>query len=642
MRRQSRNLLIFFGGSIAILGLIFLCFSPALQGSFVLDDDVYVPKESLLDVQGLKSYWLDYRITKHKYYPLLHTLFWIETKLFGPQAFVYHLTNILIHTLNAFLIWRILTLFKIRYAWWMALFFALHPVQVESVAWIAQRKNLLSLFFYLLSMLSFFRFYQMSEDPTNGISRQNYGLLPSLSKLWFYGLSIFFFLCSLLCKPGFVVLPAALLLLIWWKKNHLELRDFLGLLPHFIICTGFILSTIYLEKTHVGASGSAWAYSFLERILIAGRALWFYAGKLFWPVELCFIYPKWSIDLTDPIAYLYPVGFMVTVVLLWWKRPQWGNGPLVAVLFFTLHLLPVLGLIDFYLMRYTFVADHYLYFSSLGLLVGVISFVMHYGPWRNRMVAVPWAILVIIPMGLLTYRQCQLYKNETVFYQDIIQKNPSCWLAYINLGNVYARQGKIEDAISLFHQALFYNPDYAHAYYNLGTIFAVQKGKSQNAIAAFQKAIALDPHFAVAFHDLGKIYAREGLWTKAREAYQKALAADQDNISIHFSLAAAYIEEGLWEKAQITYQKILSLNPNEAKAHHNLGVIYTEKGLLKEAFAEFSYALSLNPFYAQAHYNRGLIYEKQGQFQMARESYQQALQIKPHFSEAIARLDGLP
>ena len=351
----SLALLIFLASMIAYL--------PAMGGGFIWDDNDYVTENpTLRDVAGLREIWLDPSATP-QYYPLVHSSFWIEYQLWGLNPTGYHVVNVLIHILNALLLWRVLTRFSVPVAWFAALVFAIHPVHVESVAWITERKNVLSGFFYLSAVLCFLNFDDFTKLHVQE-ARRRYG--------WYVAAHVCF-IAALFSKTVASTLPAALLVMIWWKRGKITLRNIVALLPMFAIGVFMGLFTVRLEKEQVGAQGIDWELSLIERLLIAGRAIWFYAGKLVWPFELIFTYPRWNIDHNQAWQYVFPAGVLAVLVGLWMTRNRIGRGPLAAVCFFCGTLFPALGFFDVYPMIFSFVADHFQYMASIGVIVLVVA-----------------------------------------------------------------------------------------------------------------------------------------------------------------------------------------------------------------------------------------------------------------------------
>ncbi|MDM7913692.1 MAG: O-GlcNAc transferase, partial [Candidatus Eisenbacteria bacterium] len=351
-----------------LIGLIvagtLLAYAPAMRAGFLWDDDDHVTENvALRSLGGLARIWLEPGATP-QYYPLVHTSFWIEYHLWGTSPLGYHLVNVLLHVTVALLFGLALSRLSVPGAWWAAAFFALHPVHVETVAWITERKNLLSALFYLLALLAWLRGHPIGENkPLAGGGTASSSAHPGS---WI--LAFVFFLASLLTKTVTASFPVAILLLHWWKEGRIGRRLLASLAPFFV--AGFLLGlqTVSIERRIVGAQGEEWNLSPLARTAIAGRALWFYLAKLIAPVRLSFIYPRWDVESLRWIATLAPLAFAATIAALWFLRRRIGRGPLVACLFFAGTLFPALGFFDVYPFRYSFVADHFQYHASLGAI----------------------------------------------------------------------------------------------------------------------------------------------------------------------------------------------------------------------------------------------------------------------------------
>ncbi len=489
------------GGLIVLL--VFLAYLPALRGGFIWDDDDYVTQNPTLhDLGGLQRLWFKVGAVP-QYYPVVHTTFWLEYHLWGLNPVGYHLINVLLHATAAILLWRVLLRLQIPGAWLAAVIFALHPVEVESVAWITERKNVLSAVFYFAAALACLRFVALKEP--GGPNRLRWS--------WYLG-ALVLFMAALLSKTVTCSLPAALLLVCWWKKGRIQRGDVMPLLPFFVLGAGLGLMTAWIEKYHVGAQGAAWSLTLGERCLIAGRALWFYAGKLAWPVQLTFIYPRWTLETEAGWQWLFPIAAVGIMGGLWLARHRIGKGPLVAVLFFAGTLWPALGFVNVYPMRYSFVADHFQYLAGVGLIVLAAA-------GLNRAPRVIPATLVVL-LGALTWQQAGIYRDLETLWRDTLAKNPNCWLAHNNLGLLLRNQGCIEEAMEHYHQAIQINPNYAESLNNLGVALA-DKGWFDEAIENYRKAIRINPNYADALSNLGVALSAQGRFDEAIENQRKAI-----------------------------------------------------------------------------------------------------------------------
>jgi tetratricopeptide (TPR) repeat protein len=347
----------------------------------------------------------------------------------------------------------------------------------------------------------------------------------------------------------------------------LELRDGLPLIPFFIAGLWLGLQTAWLERHHVGANGAEWSFSFWERCLIAGRALWFYAGKLFWPVNLTFVYPRWQIDTGLAWQWLFPTAALASVAALWFARKRIGGGPLVAVLFFEGTLLPALGFLNVYPMRFSFVADHYQYLASIGLIVLVAEGLASTLGRLEK--GVPFLKpllcgLILLTLGTLTWRQSGIFTDLETLWRATIKQNPGCWLAYNSLGIVFRSKGRMDEAIAYYEKALEIQPLYAKAHNNLANAL-LQKGRADGAVVHYQKALEMEPQNATICMNLAWVLAtwpeasvRNG--TKAVEFAERASQlSGRTDPKCTAVLAAAYAEVGRYAEAVATAQQALQL-----------------------------------------------------------------------------------
>ena len=489
------------GGLIVLL--VCLAYLPALHGGFIWDDDVYVTNNlTLHDLGGLQRIWFEVGAVP-QYYPMVHTTFWLEYHLWGLNPFGYHLINVLLHATAAILLWQVLLRLRIRGAWLAAILFAVHPVCVESVAWITERKNVLSAVFYFAAALAYLRFAAW-EEP-GGPNRLRWH--------WYLG-ALVLFLAALLSKTVTCSLPAALLLVCWWKQGRVPRGDILPLLPFFALGMGLGLMTAWMEKFHVGAQGAAWSLTLADRGLIAGRALWFYAGKLVWPAHLTFIYPRWKIEPAVWGQWLFPVAAVGVVAGLWLGRRRIGKAPLVAVLFFAGTLGPALGFVNVYPMRYSFVADHFQYLASVGLITLCAA-----GLARIPRV-IPATLIVLL--GVLTWQQAGMYRNLETLWQKTLARNPDCSMAHNDLGSLLYDQGHIEEAMEHYRKAIQSDPNNCEALINLGIAFAARR-QFNEAIENYRRAIEIQPNDCDTLNNLGATLATEGRFDEAIENFRKAI-----------------------------------------------------------------------------------------------------------------------
>ncbi len=611
---------------VLLLSLLTLVmYFQVLKAGYIWDDDAYVANNlNLQTVKGLKRIWLE-PSTSPQYYPLVFSTFWVERQLFGADPFVSHLTNICLHILNALLLWIVLRRLGIGAAFFIALVFALHPVHLESVAWITERKNVLSALFYLSAMLAFLS-YALPQKDVAPRTRLRSAVL--------YLACVLLFVCALLSKSVTATLPMILLLILWWKKEKPEKWDWLALSLLFIIGIASGLNTAWLEMHHVGASGEEWAMSWVGRFLVAGRAAWFYAGKLVWPRPLSFIYPRWTIDPGDILQFLYPLSLAAGCLALWFFRKRTGKGPLVAVFFFLCTLFPALGFLNVYPMRYSYVADHFQYLASIGIISLVIVF------FKNTLTRLkaegPRLLLMVLLVSLLIMvgrREAGKYDNLEALWKDTIAKNSGCWMAYNNLGTLKIKQKRYAEARACFTEALKRRPRLAEAENNIGMAW-MNEGNLPKAKEHFRKAIAMDPRSAEAFNNLGVALGKEQEFAEAIRNYQQAIQADPEYAMAHYNLANILSRKNELKKAAVHYREAICIRPDFAMAYYYYGLGLLQQGRSQEARQNLAVAFRLQPDFSLGYLQAGNIFLAQGKIPDAIEHFRKALRIQP--ADAVA------
>ncbi len=521
-------------GTLVLLAATVVAYVPAFYAGFIWDDDDYVTdNQTLRTADGLYRIWFKPGAVP-QYYPLVHTTYWIEYRLWGLNAAGYHAVNVVLHAVNALLLWLVLRQLELPGAWIAAALFALHPVHVESVVWVTERKNTLSGLFYLLALLAYLRFRPLSAVQPGH---------PRRAAL-FYILALLAFLAALASKTVTCSLPAAVLLLTWWKRGRVTLRDVAPLVPFFAAGLAMGLFTVHMEATRVGARGPEWELSFVQRLLIAGRALWFYAGKLVWPANLAFIYERWEVDVRVGWQYLFPAGALAAVGALWLGRRRLGRGPLVAVLFFAGTLAPALGFVNVYPMRYSFVADHFQYLASLGVIAlaagAAASVAQRLGP-RARRAALAVPAVVLLVFGVKVWRQSLIYDDLETLWRDTLAKSPTAYIASNNLGVELGRQGRGLEAIPHLELAVRQRPDDAQCRTNLANAYA-DVGRLDEALQVYAVALELDPRNALTHFNLGTTYAQTGRLEEAISHLTQAVRLDRRKPEARTNLAQAVIQ----------------------------------------------------------------------------------------------------
>jgi tetratricopeptide (TPR) repeat protein len=501
-----RNLSL-FSKALLLIGLAFVAYLPALHNGFIWDDDAWLMKnQTLYGWSGLQELWLN-PLALQQYYPITGTVFWIEYQLWRFNPFGYHAVNVLLHALNAVLFALVLRKLRLPAPWFAAAIFAVHPVTVESVAWITEIKNTLSTAFFLGSVLSYLRFENLEERET-----------PREWK-WF-GFSLVLFLCALLSKSVTCTLPVVLAILIWWKRPRLRPAELFLLVPYFFLAAPVALLTASLEAHHVGATGPEWTLSWTHRVILAGRVVCFYFAKLVWPANLAFIYPRWRLE--NAWFFLFPTTVLGGLALLWSLRRRIGKGPLVAAAAFIITLGPILGFMNCYAFQFSYVADHWQYLASLCLisLGAATGGRIHLANPITRFAVLG---IPIFTLGLLTWRQCPVYRNVKTLWRDTLAKNPNSWLAHHNLGVVLQAQGHFSKAEAHFRSALQLRSDYYEAENNLGESLLMQDCLDE-AEVHIDRSISLNPGYAASRWNKALLYAHQRQKEEAYAIVQDGLA----------------------------------------------------------------------------------------------------------------------
>jgi tetratricopeptide (TPR) repeat protein len=622
------------GGLVLI---VLAAYAPVWQAGFIWDDNQHVTESlPLRDLSGLGRIWLQPRATP-QYYPLVHTTFWVEYHLWGLNPLGYHLVNVLLHAANALLLWRVLRRLAVPGAFLAAALFAVHPIHVESVAWITERKNVLSALCYLGSALALLRFWPPEEASPQPAGRWKY-----------YGLALLLFAAALLSKTTACTLPPAFLLVRWWKQGRISSRDLLVSAPLFALGLALALQTLFLEKDHVGARGPEWELSALERVLIAGRALWFYAGKLLWPAQLIFIYPRWQIDAAAWWQYGFPVAVLAVLLALYALRRRLGRGPLTAVLFFCGTLVPALGFFDVYPMRYSFVADHFQYLASVGLLALVAAGMAWLLSGRRPLARYGGGAAVVLLVGLLgvlTWRQAETYRDVITLWTDTLAKNPECWMAYTNRGNAYVKVGKLQQALDDSTRAIEMKPGLGKAYGTRGFIF-LRQGQLRQAIDDCTRAIELRPDLVDSHNNRGLAYARLGMVKEAVEDCTRAIRLMPEMAAPYIGRGDLYLAQGRLPQALGDYDRAIKLEPGKADAYGHRGTVYVLQGRFDLAAQDLDRALEIQPSSAALYFNRALLHFARKEHSKAWSDVRQGEKLggtpNPKFLRALTEASPAP
>lgn len=550
------------GRLIILAAITFFAYIPAIGGHYIWDDDQYVTQNhTLQSAQGLGRIWLEPEATP-QYYPLVFSSFWLEHHLWGLNPAGYHVVNVLLHICVAGLLFYILQYLHVPGAWLAALIFALHPVHVETVAWISERKNVLSGLFYMGSAVFFLRFFRAGDAPGSDHGDEQWR---------HYLAGMVLFICALLSKTVTCTLPVALIVVLWWKKGRITRKEAFSMVPPIIVGAAMGLLTAWIERSHVGAQGANWGISITGRFLVAGRALCFYLWKLLWPLNLMFNYPHWNVDDRVWWQYLYLISTAALFLLLWLKRDRLREGPPGGLAFFAVTLFPALGFINVFPFRYSYVADHFQYLASIGPIafIAAAAYRMVSGhSQRKKRCFLAAAAVVLVVLAGKTWVQGYAYADSPTLWNDTLRKNPESALAHNNIGSNLSREGKHQEAIAHFTAALRIMPGSERAHYNLGVELA-SMGRTGEAMEHYREALRISPRDAQTLNNVGTLLMVEGRSDEAIEHWKRAVDSQPDYIGAHLNLMIAYQATGDRESAMREYARIKDLDPDYAERLKN-------------------------------------------------------------------------
>ena len=611
---------------LLLVSAVLLAYGPVWRAGFVWDDSaVLTTNPCIIGPFGLRQIWTTHYADNC---PLTLSALWLQHGLWDLSPVPYHVINVLLHAAGALMLWRVLRRLQVPGAWLGAALWALHPVGVASVAWVAELKNTLSGVFFLGAVLFYLRWLELANGGGEPLGKQASGRWSD------YGISLVCATLAMGSKSSTVVLPMVLGLCTWWTEGRIGWRRVVSLVPLVLTAAAASALTLWtqsltLASSHDVPSARPWA----SRLVTAGMAAWFYLGKLLWPHPLTAVYPRWQVDPARWLEWL-PLLFVLAFLFFLWRRrasPP-GRACFFASAYFLVALLPVLGLINGTAFRYSLVFDHFQYLASMGPLAlagaGVtclIRLVPAGKAWPHALVA-----LTLIGLGTMSWQHSKVYRDEETLWTDTLAKNPGCWLGHGNLGSALLLAGQVEAATAHYEQALAINPGYAEAHNNLGVVF-LQQGKVEEAIAQDEQAVLIHPDVAEFHSNLGNARLARGQMDEAIAQYEKALTIDPQYPALSFNLGNARFAKGQVDEAILQYEKALVLNPNYAEAHSNLGNAFLSKRQLGAAISQYERALAINPGYVDAHNNLGIALLRTARFDEAVVQFQEALRLAPDY-----------
>ncbi len=601
-----------------LVAMTLAAYYPALRNGFIWDDDDHLTANPAMTVPGgLQKIWTS--LTFSRYYPLTLTTFWVQRRLWGLNPLPYHAVNIALHGINAALLFVLLRKLNVRAAWAAAALWAVHPVNVESVAWVTELKNTQSGTFFFLTLLCVLEF----EDH----AKRSWGAL-----------SILCFAAAILSKPSAVVLPFVLLLCAWWRRRQLTRGDFIRAAPFFVLAAAMSALTIVEQWGHLARGPKDWSLSFMERLIIASKALWFYAEKVLWPAHLTFLYPRWTIDSHAPAAYLPLFAVVAVAVVLWQlRRHAWASAGLFGLGYFVIALLPVLGLFDVFFFRYSFVADHFQYLASAGVVALVASGAATLV--RDQTTRESLAAATIGVLGVVSWGYTQAFRSDESLWRDTLRKNPTAYLAQNNMGVVVLGRREYAEAETYFREAVRLNPRYLEGLTNLGlTLTAL--GQYTEAEQYLQEALRTQADSWKAHYFLGHLYSLQKRLAESERELQSAIRADPTVVDAYCDLGGLLQEQRRQAEAAENYRKVIELDPGLVKAYFELGKILATQGKYADAIQTIRRGLEVDP--------RAMVMADELAWLMATapdaalRGASQAIQISEQIAEATVRQQPKP
>ncbi len=623
----------------AILGLLTMAlYWPATQNDFVnYDDGIYVSSnvhvQNGLTLEGIK--WAFSNPLDCSWLPLTMLSHMLDCQLYGLKPWGHHLTSLLLHSLNTVLIFLLLR--RLTGATWrsamVAALFACHPLHVESVAWVAERKDVLSACFGFLALLFYVRYAQGRTEENKGqeAERRNEAVAFYLSP--FYWLAWFCFALGLMSKPMLVTWPFVLWLLDYWPLERFKPGRVWSLvaekIPFFVLSAAASVVTFVVQQQEG-------AMSALENLPLGMRfenALISYCRyllKILWPTDLAVFYPY--PDHYWPLKWALLSGFLLTgLSVLWWVKRQRHPFLLVGWLWFVGTLVPVIGLVQVGLQA---MADRYTYIPSVGVLILIVWGAYNLSRrWRHQMIALSVAgSAAIVLCSALTRQQIGYWKDTEALFRRAVNVTKNNYVAHNNLGCALAIKGQTDAAISQYLEAIRLKPDDADSHNNLGAAL-LDKGRTDVAISQCQEAIRLKPDYAEAHYNLGNALGHRGQTGAAISQYQEAIRLKPDYAEAHCNLGITLLKIVQIDAAIIQFQEAIRLKSDYAEAHYNLGIAFGRKGQTDAAISQYQETIRLKPDDFEAHYNLGTTFGRLGQIDGAISQFQEALRLKPNDAE---------
>jgi tetratricopeptide (TPR) repeat protein len=601
-------------GSGIIIILCLLAYLPALDAPFIWDDTFYLTENPMISAaDGLRRFW--FTTEAPDYYPLTSTTWWLEWRLWGANPMPYRLVNILLHATAAILIWRVLSQLRIAGGWIASLLFALHPVNVPSVAVICERKNVLALPLMLVALLFYLKFEKTDRW------------------LW-HGLSLTLFFLSTLAKSAVVMLPCALLILAWWQRDRIEQRDLIRTAPFFGVSLVMGLVTVWFQYNRALDGQPVPLGDFASRLTGAAWAVWFYLAKAIAPFGLSMIYPRQQFSGASLAAWMPLFSLLVCAFVAWRYRRGWGKHALAGIGIFAVMLFPVLGFFSQGFYEHSLVADWWQYFSLPAIIALVVAAVRPLLEQFKLKPHIPCILSVLVVLSL-TFNRARIFSDEELLWRDTIRHDPNSWAGNFNLAHILEKRGDPEAAIRHYRAAIAARPDRPEPFSNLGELLT-RRGATREALALFERAVATAPNYTPAHVNLANLLYSLGETERALRHYDAAMRIKPDSpdartarAALHNNLALTAANAGKHDEAARHFQTALQSDPNTGAVHHNFAITLLKLDRPDDAIAHLRRAVHLMPHFADSHMLLGRTLAQRGKLLEARDALLHGFQTAP-------------
>ncbi|MBF0287159.1 MAG: tetratricopeptide repeat protein [SAR324 cluster bacterium] len=575
--------------------LTIAAYYPASEAGFIIDDKEFFLEDSVVTASdGLYRIWFHPTDNNRvwPYLPITRMTFWLENQLWGLAPQIAHWINILLHLLAAVLLWHALEHFHLPGAWWIGTLFAIHPVYVQSVAWVAERKNVVAAVFYILCLWSYLHFAKNNN--------------------WkWYGTALLLFLCALLSKTSVVMLPVILVILRLLFRLRFTVKDCWMLLPFFLLSLVMGYVRVWFELHAFDAITSTG--TFLEKILTAIHVPFFYFTKLLFPYPLIFTYPKWEIDSSLASVYVPIVSLLLILLVLVWKYQSWGRYLFCGLAACLVTLFPVSGFFTNAWTQFSYVADHWFHLPSIPILIlfaqgaywGIEKF--HFFDQIRRYLWPFFAAAVVVILSILTWNQSLIYQDLKTLWLATIQQNERSWVAHQELGRIFREEKQHEQALKHSNQAIQLKKNPFRAYNNKGNVYADLKQYNQ-AIQNYNEALKIYPGFVDAYYNRGIAYFHLTQYQRALEDYSHALRIDPSYVKAYYNRGHVYFHSRKYKQAIEDFSHVLTINRDDVDARYNRGNAYALLQENQSALDDYNEVLQLNPNFSKAYNSRGLLY----------------------------------